>query len=186
MRTGRPKGSTGKNLTHQIGQWAWNTNQLHAKIKQGSPDECWTWTGSQGPTGNLFGAYKNNRNQMTQAHRIIYMDTTGLDCADISVTHRCGNKHCANPSHLSGVRPNYRLKERKVVEMIRLTISEHKFQSISTLQQEQIKSMAKEFGHMSGIDWEWEHRWMVMSGSDLLVAKIKYPDIVDMFTKRKV
>jgi hypothetical protein len=70
--------------------------------------------------------------------------------------------------------------------MIRLTISEHKFQSISTLQQEQIKSMAKEFGHMSGIDWEWEHRWMVMSGSDLLVAKIKYPDIVDMFTKRKV
>lgn len=186
MRTGRPKGSTGKNITHRIGQWSWDTNKLNAKIQKQQPDECWTWTGSQGPYGPLFGAYKNDHPQMSQAHRIIYMDATGLDCANQSITHRCGNRFCVNPGHLSGIKPNYRNNQKKIVEMFRLTISEQKYQDISTQQREQIKSLAKEFGHLSGIDWEWEHRWMIMSGSDLLIAKIKYIDIIDLFALRKV
>lgn len=173
-------------ITNRVGDWSWDSTSLHAKIQKGQPDECWTWTGSKGPHSNLFGAYKNNRTQMVQAHRILYMDTTGLDCADQSITHRCGNRFCANPSHLSGIRPNYRTNKKKIVEMFRLTISEQRFQDLSTKQKEQVKALAKEFGHMSGIDWEWEHRWMIIPGPDLLIAQIKYADVVDLFAKRSV
>ena len=90
----------GHNKTHHIGGWSWNSNTLHSNIQSGNPDDCWQWTGSKGPSGNLFGAYRDHKGpQMTQPNRLLYMESTGLPATEISVTMRCGNKFCCNQNH---------------------------------------------------------------------------------------
>ncbi len=103
--TGRPKGySPGlqRRITTRVGEWAWNTDRLNEKI-QVQPG-CHIWTGSTGPHTNLFGAYKNDKSQMTQARRIIYMDRTGEDIADSDIIMTCHNRYCCNFEHMTRVK----------------------------------------------------------------------------------
>tara|TARA_R110000868_G_scaffold92333_3_gene256069 strand:+ start:1713 stop:2048 length:336 start_codon:yes stop_codon:yes gene_type:complete len=83
-----------------VGEWHWNSDLLWKKIQKGvNPDDCWTWLGSTSIHANLFGAYRNQLHQMTQANRIIYREVYDRDCEDISIGHTCKNKYCCNPSH---------------------------------------------------------------------------------------
>lgn len=99
---GRPKGySPGPRrvITHQVGEWAWNTDNLHKRLIKTTDDECWAWTGSSNPMGNIFGAYKNGQQQMTQANRLFYMEKSNEPIDNLAVRMKCGNKHCSNPNH---------------------------------------------------------------------------------------
>jgi hypothetical protein len=98
-RPGWSPGETRK-MTHQVGAWMWNHATLLSKLVKGvGEDDCWQFTGSRGPQGNLFGAYKNGRAQMTQANRLLAMATSGEDLEGQCVFMRCGNRYCSNPQH---------------------------------------------------------------------------------------
>jgi hypothetical protein len=83
----------------EIGEWTYKPELLWEKVVKGSPDECWTWKGSQSSAANLFGAKKNGLKQMIQANRLIYAAATGLDPAEFEVYHSCGNRFCTNSAH---------------------------------------------------------------------------------------
>ena len=107
-KRGRPKGSfnktSKKRITHEIGPWAWDAENLMSKILRAEDHACWTWQGSMGPQGPLFGAFKRHdgrlRTQMTQACRLLWQQTREEDVTDFQVKHHCGNRHCVNPDHL--------------------------------------------------------------------------------------
>ena len=84
----------------RCGIWSWNQESFDAKVQKGAADDCWSWTGALGPFGGLFGAFKNDKNQMTQARRIAYMIATGREIETKSVRNTCGNKFCMNPAHM--------------------------------------------------------------------------------------
>jgi len=85
----------------KVGAWAWRSDLLWKKIRKGeNADDCWTWIGSRSEHANLFGAYKNQRQQMTQAIRIIFRELTNKDCDDLSFRHTCGDKYCCNLAHI--------------------------------------------------------------------------------------
>ena len=99
---GRPKGySPGqtRTITHQIGAWSWNTETLHERIVKGADNECWSWTGSKNQHGNIFGGFKADKQQMSQANRFLYMEIVNEPIDHLAVKMSCGNKHCCNPSH---------------------------------------------------------------------------------------
>lgn len=99
--------SVAKEQNKTVGEWTWNTEVLWSKIVQTDADSCWSWLGATGPQTNLFGARKNGKPQMTQTQRILYMDITGKDAANIQIKHQCKNAYCLNPRHFD-VRPNQR------------------------------------------------------------------------------
>lgn len=82
-----------------LGAWAWNNQLLRSKVQEGSEDECWPWLGSKGPAGNLFGAVKLGRRQMTQANRLLFRSIYNVDCEDKEIRMTCGNRYCANWHH---------------------------------------------------------------------------------------
>jgi len=91
--------NTGPEIT--IGQWTWKTELLERKIVKTGTDDCHAWIGSTGPNAPLFGAAKSGKKQMTQAPRLWWMQNTGTDCADLQITHTCGNNYCMNFNHFA-------------------------------------------------------------------------------------
>jgi len=68
-----------------------------AKVRLGSPGECWEWTASRNATGYgqfCFGGTKR------RAHRVAYALTHGEIPAGMCALHRCDNPPCVNPAHL--------------------------------------------------------------------------------------
>jgi hypothetical protein len=96
---GRPRGQV-RVITHRVGEWSWNTQNLHKRIEQGPPDECWAWQGSTTPYGNIFGAFKNDRAQMTQANRLLWMEHTSEPIENAAIKMRCHNRFCCNIQHM--------------------------------------------------------------------------------------
>lgn len=95
----------------KIGDWGWDDDLLWSKIEVTLDlNECWYWQGSMSPTGALFGAYKNERQQMTQARRIVYMSHHNEDVQPYSVTMTCKNQYCCNPHHFE-LKANNRIKK---------------------------------------------------------------------------
>lgn len=108
---GWPKGRTRESfrtITDTVGAWAWNRATLWQRIIAAGEDECWAWRGSTTPWGNIFGAYKNNHAQMTQANRLIWMTLHQEDIDSASVKMTCHNRFCSNPSHMELVPYNKR------------------------------------------------------------------------------
>lgn len=181
----RPKGySPGqtRRITHRIGEWSWDADSLLAKQERGHEHACWQWKGSRGEQGNLFGAFKNDRAQMTQANRLIYATMINDRIDNVSVRMRCMNKWCCNPNHFNIVKKY----TRKGEPVFKLTLPEYAIGNIDAEQLNEVKKMAREFAHLTGIDWEYEYRWMTMTASDLLVAQLKYPELMKLFKVQQI
>lgn len=90
-----------------IGLWGWSSSNFWSKIEVGMELDCWTWRGSMGPQGPLFGGSKLQANgkykqQMSQARRFLFAEHNGYWLATRQgVYHTCHNKNCMNPYHLS-------------------------------------------------------------------------------------
>ena len=92
----------------QVGEWGFDRERLWSKINT-TPDlnGCHNWQGAMSPSGALLGAWKNNRQQMTQARRLVLADTTDKDISEYQVKLSCGNQQCCNPEHFI-LKPNNR------------------------------------------------------------------------------
>ncbi len=64
----------------------------------GRDNDCWEWTG--GRFRNGYGRTFVN-SQGVGAHRVAYQDQIGPIPAGMLVMHRCDNKPCVRPSHLT-------------------------------------------------------------------------------------
>jgi len=60
-------------------------------------DGCWVWTGS---VTSGYGKIKHN-NRTFYAHRMSYTLFKGEPEPDTVIHHKCANKLCVNPSHLT-------------------------------------------------------------------------------------
>lgn len=92
-----------KNKPHEmktIGIWSWKPRLLEPKVDKQGKNECWPWLGNHNRDNRpLFGAYKDGKQQMSQATRIYYRHIYNEDCEEKEITHACGNRNCMNPSH---------------------------------------------------------------------------------------
>lgn len=96
-------------ITHTIGEWAWNQDNLKSKIVPGLSElSCSAWKGSTGPETHLFGGFKNGVSQMNQARRLYWMGEYNEDIADKRITMTCKNTHCMNIAHMK-LAPNLKL-----------------------------------------------------------------------------
>lgn len=68
------------------------------RVDRRGTNECWPYTGStfSGRYGRFFLAGK-----AVLAHRTVYQLVTGIDPGEMFVMHKCNNKLCCNPDHLS-------------------------------------------------------------------------------------
>jgi hypothetical protein len=96
-------------ITHTIGPWAWNQDNLKSKIVEADSElSCYGWKGSTGPETHLFGGFKNGVSQMNQARRLYWMGEYNEDIADKRITMTCKNTHCMNIAHMK-LAPNLKL-----------------------------------------------------------------------------
>jgi hypothetical protein len=67
------------------------------KVKKGSPNECWEWSGSK--NGDGYGRFSYGK--ITQyAHRVVWILKYNKIPKNIQVLHHCNNPSCVNPIHL--------------------------------------------------------------------------------------
>ena len=89
------------------------TNPLHLELFSGDAekdrfwkrvdvindaDSCWEWKGKVGPTG--YGRLKANGREL-RAHRYAYELEYGSIPNGLFILHKCDNRRCCRPSHLS-------------------------------------------------------------------------------------
>lgn len=108
MENKRP-GNRPRKITDQRDGWQWDRNKIAAKIIPAGEDDCWSWRGSRGPQGNLFGAYKLNERgiyqpQMTQANRMIARQHVDHSLEGYNIYMSCGNRSCTNFRHMQVVK----------------------------------------------------------------------------------
>ncbi len=181
---GRPQGTKHRTITERMGVWSWDGLRLEQKVQKTTPELCWSWLGAKGPQGNLYGAYKNDKPRMSQANRLFYMQTKGIDIADSSIQMRCGNKYCCNVQHMTAAQPNYKTgKNRPSIAFYKFSIDDDRFCGADPELQQLIRSLARDYAEENGIDWDWRVRWMKITEANTLLAEIKYPGVLAMFAR---
>lgn len=73
-----------------------------SKVDRGTPDDCWTWTGSLSPLGysTFWGGADRGK---IHGHRMAYELTFGAIPDGLTIDHLCRNRACVNPAHLEAV-----------------------------------------------------------------------------------
>ncbi len=66
-----------------------------ARVRVGTPDECWDWTGAKMPDGYGQLRYQGRK---WYAHRLAVFLTRGEQPE--AVCHACDRRPCCNPAHL--------------------------------------------------------------------------------------
>lgn len=81
--------------------------RIHRKIRRGTTNECWIWTGArQGAYGNC-----TMNGERCYPHRLVYaMDKPLMKNCDLD--HICNNPLCVNPEHLEVVTRGTNLNRR--------------------------------------------------------------------------
>jgi len=181
---GRPKGySPGprREVDSTSGEWTWSHERLQAKIQTADDASCWNWTGARGPQGNLFGAYKNGQQQMTQANRLIYARHTNTDITGKHVFMTCRNKHCCNYNHMTTL-----AQPKRGPQTITLVIGFHEQQALTAEQNLQAKLLLKTAEVIDqGIDHEFEYKWFKVTKKSWFLAQLTDPESASKFTIRK-
>lgn len=88
-----------KTVDSRIGEWSWNHQLFSQKYEVNQESGCWEWKGAHHRAGGLFGAYKNDAPQMTQARRIAYMYQHNTPVNGKFLYSTCNNLQCVNPAH---------------------------------------------------------------------------------------
>lgn len=73
-------------------------SDLWKRVTMGSPDECWPYKGST--FGGRYGRFFL-KGRSILAHRVAYTLTFGEPAVGLFVMHKCNNKRCCNPRHLT-------------------------------------------------------------------------------------
>jgi hypothetical protein len=68
------------------------------KVKKGSADDCWEWTGAKKRTG--YGSFWVSSKKWMQAHKFSYILSGRTIKNGDFVMHTCDNPSCVNPFHL--------------------------------------------------------------------------------------
>lgn len=86
----------------QMGVFETASLRFWAKVRKGSPDDCWEWTASRLPQGyGCFAISAEGSRKTWRAHRVAYILSTGQPIPDgMCVCHSCDNPPCCNPAHL--------------------------------------------------------------------------------------
>jgi hypothetical protein len=70
--------------------------------------------------------------------------------------------------------------------MYQISISEYNFQNAPLSAQQLMKEMSRELSSSTGVDWEFDYRWMKLTDEAMLVANLKYVDILKYMTVKQV
>lgn len=189
-----------RTITHKNAEWEWNTATLNSRIEQTTnPKDCWEWQGNKGPQGNLFGAYKRGRSQVTQANRLIYAEhNPDIILTDVEVKMTCHNKWCCNHNHMTAIKKKsitdrstrlklaHTKKKQRLKDRYIITISEHVFTMLEVEERYELRDLVQEFAYDAGTNWEFEYRWFKISKEKHLLATMKYPQIQKYLTVKEM
>ena len=71
-----------------------------ARVGRGHPMDCWEWAGKTTPNGYGWASHFGGGKGML-AHRAAFLVSGGRLIAGLVIMHRCDNRLCCNPAHLS-------------------------------------------------------------------------------------
>lgn len=130
------------------GRRVWNqftpeefATRFWARVKIGSKDECWEWTGCRIRNGYGRLGYKGKQHL---THRIAWELTNGTIPDGLCILHKCDNPPCCNPDHhFLGTKLDNMLDMRSKGRENYLTGEDHGSAKLNAVQVADILSVGK-------------------------------------------
>lgn len=70
--------------------------------------------------------------------------------------------------------------------LIQISVAEVEFATTTPELQQEMQSLEREFSIRSGIDWQYQYRWMLLEEENFMLAKIKHSKLLSALTVKKV